>query len=104
MSNVTLTGISPNDMKVNFQPPHPSYFPDIYLMERHPKNKGQGRSFYYVQDGSLEAMAKIYELENTVLKVPNNGEDGASAQGNVSDLYFFLFLFSTLRLILKSLF
>ncbi|KAF8961327.1 hypothetical protein BDZ97DRAFT_1760065 [Flammula alnicola] len=54
--------------------------PDLYLMHNHPKNHGDGRSYYFIQDGSPEAMALAFELETTKLKVPGN-EATALANG-----------------------
>lgn len=61
------------------------------MSKKHPKNLGPRCSIYYIQDGSLEAMFKVYELENS-LEVPKEGAVAAGLCGCIFSPWSFLLI------------
>lgn len=60
--------------------------PDIYEAATHPLHRGSGRPYYFIQNGSSEAMIEAYKYEDSISSFPQDDEASAINAGASVDL------------------
>lgn len=73
--------VGDGDELVAFPPERPECLPNIYRAVDHPLHAGNGRAFYYIQDGSPEGMKRTTLIEHNEMSVPSGGESDALGAG-----------------------
>ena len=72
--------IGKGDTLVNLGPGRDKRLPTIYQTKKHPKYKGPGRIFYFIQDLKKSALKQIAILEKS-LKIPHGTHQDAIDKG-----------------------
>lgn len=81
------------DTKVDFPLGRHPDLPEIWMMAQHPMQQGNGRTFYFIHDGTFESACKVYRLEVEELKIPQGPREEAIEMGEYIPLNVYVFDF-----------
>lgn len=77
----SILPVGDGDRKVPLQAGRSPDLPDLYKAAVHPLHWGSGRAYYFIQNGSSEAMIEAYRYEDSITSFPQDDEASAINEG-----------------------